>query len=160
MDTDLFERKTGLRAPIDTLSRAFDAYRNANYPPEPADTQGHLEQIKVFLNRAKELRARLFARTLLEGNDCITMSTLGVLLARRRGVPCRVAVPLHPLKQGHAVIQYESDGQARTFRMAGKKDYHRARAIRTHELHLRLSLSKPLLRMGKRAKRRIRRAGK
>ncbi len=150
------EETFGCAGQIDELERRFDDYcRKKSWTNK--GPRHLLQEIKIFLHAERPFRENLFRNSRLPNSDCLTLSILGSCLARRKGVNATVAVPRGLSRAFHAAIVYESSGAQNVFIIAGRGTYKNPREISPREASVRLKITSPLLKLGKRAKRLMRR---
>lgn len=148
------ERRLRCGKKLDALERRFDEFLDLRTRGSAGSQRERLvgravrdvlSRAKAFLSRETVFRNRLFRRHILRGSDCLTLTTLAVLLAKRKGVEARVAVPRKLSRILHAVAVFQEDGGQKSFVVSGRTRYDRARPISPLEVELRLKLTKPFI---------------
>lgn len=144
MDPKDLEGRLGCTRLIDELESRFDSQNLATLNGSPLRT---LRRIKLFLRRNRELRKRITRNSKLGCSDCLTLSTLTALLARRKGVDADVAVPRGYARLLHAVVVYRDGEGTKTFSVAGKTRPRNPRIISPQQIETRLKVTSPVLRV-------------
>lgn len=133
---------------MDALEAGFrDFLTEARWAGEPA--QVFFPTARHYFKVARPLREKLFARTILAGSDCLSLSTLAVFLAVRGGRRAHIGIPRHLKYFLHAVVvSLEENCGLEIFPMAGRSRPTEARVISDREHCVRLLTTKPFVRAG------------
>jgi len=101
--------------------------------------------IKTFIHKKEEVRLELFKKTRLAGSNCLSMSVIAVMLARRKGVQVQVAIPRKISRSFHALVIYPESGVLKSIPVAGKVIDQNPRIPSAKEIHYRLKLASPFV---------------
>ena len=142
------EKRLSVEEAMAQLEAEFDMFGRAHEWPGDVHPKELLQQIKYFLHKNKKTRKKILENTRLDGTDCITMSVLGVLLARRKGLKAQVGTPKSIVRMGlHTLIVYPDGKQKKLFRMAGKTEHKTARILNPSQVDGRLRFTAPINRV-------------
>jgi hypothetical protein len=137
------EEKISCNELLNGIEKEFKEYllkKNAECKTS-AETFGEIK--KFFAEKKYTLDKR--GTTRLRGTDCLTLSVLGVLLAGRRGIDSRVAIPRDITHALHAIIVYPEGKTMNVFNIAGRSIPKNPRVIGAKEISLRLRFISPFV---------------
>lgn len=147
--------QNSLKQELDLLEKEFDSFVKEKGWKQTTQSTTFLRQLRIFFDEKKEVRERILLHTKLHGSDCLTQSNLTKFLGERKGLTFWVAAPWSIKKPLHAIVAYkDSNGEIKFFNIAGKSKYTTGKIMSSRENLIRLKLTKPIIRLANKMKRR------
>lgn len=141
---DELESRLEVKEIIDELENEFDIFLQQNNK-EIKSEHDALRLIKIFIYRDYGLQERIksiTAESILSGVDCLTLSIITCLLAKRKGYDVKIGHPDRITRYLHSLI-IRQNGEM--FKIAGKSRNYKVVEMKTEEVIDRLKKIKPVM---------------
>ena len=137
------ENTLGAREMIDNIEREFDIFlQDQNKEIESKNELAVLRLIKLFIYRKQDQLQSITSQSILSGFDCLTLSIITSLLAKRKGYDVKIGRPDKLSRYFHALI-IKQDGEI--FKVAGKNRKYSAKEMKVDDVVSRLKSFNPII---------------
>lgn len=141
---DELENKLEAKEAVDELENKFDIFLQQNNK-EIKSEHDALRLIKLFIYRDHNSQERIksiVSESILSGADCLTLSIITCLLAKRKGYDVKIGHPDKISRYFHSLI-IRQNGEM--FKVAGKSRDYGVVEMKTEEVVNRLKKIKPVM---------------
>lgn len=138
------EDRLNVREIIDVLEKRFDSFGIDYFNKYKNNTRNILRIIKLFLYKEWGEYKELFKDSYLNSKDCLALTTIASMLAKRKGISTKVASPKKIFRFLHAMLLYQREDKEEVFEIAAKYVDKSYSILSAEEIKTRLYLTKPL----------------
>jgi hypothetical protein len=139
------EEKLDCKEQMNLVEKSFNAFlkeKNAIVSKKPETL---LKQIRDYLFSRNKERIKLLENTRLKKSDCITLSIITQMLAKRKGLTTKIAHPTKITHYLHALILYKKNGKTKKFEIASSKISKNVKELNQKQLLRRFKLTRPFI---------------
>lgn len=137
------EKILNTKATIDKLEKEFNAFLHKKGKSILIKKElNTLRLIKLFIHREQDKIRTITSRSILSGFDCMTLSIITCLLAKRKGCDVKIGRPDKVSRYFHSLI-IKQNGEI--FKIAGKNRNYHIKEIEIDNVIARLKTLKPII---------------